>query len=151
IAGALNAIDTQIWSACRDYPSRWLRDKFWWDWDVPNGKWNTANKDYFVSLKDRARLRVSTPEELETFEQFFDPPYYPSWPGHDDGQTQSREKGIAKARTLFIYTLFYLRHVLLPYLYAQLAAATGDYASAIKRISYLTGYRVAIAEASRAA
>src|SRR5262249_41225047 len=32
-----------------------------------------------------------------------------------------------------------------------LAAATGDYASAIKRISYLTGYRVAIAEASRAA
>jgi hypothetical protein len=147
--------DGLLWAAAKAYDSRWFRDKFWWWWSI--GKWNLDNEagklypDTRVSLLDRAKLKVTTPEQLASFEKFFDPPYYPVWTGQIDNGDEAREKSVAKARTLYIYDVFYLQLVLLPYLRSTVYFALGDYARAIHLLALLTGYPVGIAETTSAA
>lgn len=142
----LDDTGTLISKAIYAYPSKWFLDKFYWQWST--GKWND---DREVSLNDRAKVPVTRLNQLASFEAFFDAPYYPTWTGQPDGLDESREKGIAKARTLFIYALLYYEYVLLPYLRASIYAANGDYANAIKLLGYLTGYQVGIAETANTA
>jgi hypothetical protein len=142
----LTDTDTLIRNAIFAYSSTWFRDKFYWLWS--GGTWNDDRK---VSLNDRAKLAVTSVDQLTSFEAFFDAPYYPTWTGQPDGLDESREKGIAKARTLFIYALFYYECVLLPYLRASICTANGDYANAIKLLVNLTGYQVGIADTPKAA
>ena len=84
--------------------------------------------------------------ELGTFEQYFDEPYYPVWTGSFDSYDEQREKAVAKARSLYIYNVFYLNLVLIPYLRSQMDFAAGNFAQATYALSMLTGYRVGIAE-----
>jgi hypothetical protein len=148
---ALNDASAALANLAQNYPADWIKDKFWWQWSW--GAWNNKNvddrrySDVWVSLKDRARIAVTSLDDLTGFEEFFDPPYYPVWSGNPGAfDYESAEKGLAKARTLYIYNVFYLYFVLLPYLRSQIDFAQGNFANAIHALSYLTGYRVGIGE-----
>ena len=146
----LKEASDELWKMAKDFESKWMVDKFWWWWSW--GAWNntpSTNKPYldaWISLKDRARIKVTNSAELGTFEQFFDRPYYPVWTGIPDSDDEAREKAVAKARSLYIYNVFYLNWVLIPYLRSQMDFAAGSFAQAVYALSMLTGYRVGIAE-----
>ncbi len=150
----LKGISDELGKMAHDYDYRWLVDKFWWSWNT--GGWNNTPADgkpyldVWVSLKDRARIKVSDAGELATFQKYFDEPYYIPWPGQFDQYTASdnehREKAVAKARSLYIYNVFFLNFVMIPYLRAQMDFAAGNFAQATYALSLLTGYRVGIAE-----
>jgi hypothetical protein len=152
---ALNDASATLEKIAQDYAANWIKDKFWWWWSW--GKWNNENvsgrhySDVWVGLIDRAKIRVTSPDELTNFEAFFDPPYYPVWTGNPgDFDYERAEKGLAKARTLYIYNIFYLYFVLLPYLRSQVDFAQGNFANAVHALSYFTGYRVGVAETNSA-
>jgi hypothetical protein len=150
----LNAVRDELWKMAKDYDSKWVKDKFWWWWSW--GAWNNkpvtdrAYSDTYVGLKDRAKIHVTSPDELTGFEKFFDAPFYPKWTGNpgDWSSTdyETAEKAIAKARSLYLYNVFYLHDVLIPYLQSQMDFAVGNFAQAVYALSLLTGYRVGIAE-----
>ena len=135
--------------ADKKYEWPWVKDKFWW-WQSKSGSWNNVPSFYkkhyidaWISLVDRAKVKVTTPEELDAFERFFEAPLYNS-------DYEVREKGLAKSRTLYHYGVFYLNLVLIPYLRAQIYFAQGDFAKALTAITPLTGYRVGIGETTSA-
>lgn len=146
----LKDVSDLLWKAANEYDSKWVNDQFWWQWST--GVWNDKlvsgklYSDIRVSLKDRAKIHVTTPQELASFEKFFDEPYYPVWTGFPDKADEAREKGLAKTRTLYLYNVFYLNLVLIPYLRSQIFFALGDFANAIHALALLTGYRVGVAE-----
>lgn len=140
----------ELGKMAHDYEFKWMVDKFWWWWSW--GGWNNTPasgkpySDVWVSLKGRARIKVSNTDELGSFEKFFDEPYYSVWTGIPDNDNEQREKAVAKARSLYIYNVFYLNLVLIPYLRSQMDFAAGNFAQATYALSMLTGYRVGIAE-----
>lgn len=150
----LQGASAELVNMAKDYDYRWLRDKCWWPWSW--GGWNNKPApgkpyaDSWVSLKDRARIKVTSLDELGTFQKFFDEPSYPAWTGQFDQYTaidnENREKAVAKARSLYIYDVFYLNLVLIPYLRAQMDYLDSNFAQAISALSLLTGYTVGIAE-----
>jgi hypothetical protein len=133
--------------ADKNYEWPWVKDKFWWQSKL--GSWNNVPaaykpySDVWVSLVDRAKIKVTAPDQLESFERFFEEPVYNS-------DYEVREKGMAKSRTLYHYGVFYLNLVLIPYLRSQIYFAQGDFAKALTTITPLTGYRVGIAETTSA-
>jgi hypothetical protein len=146
----LKEASDELWNMAHDYDFKWMKDKFWWLWS-----WNAWNNtpapdkvysDVWVSLTDRAKIRVTSPDDLTGFEKFFDRPYYSVWTGIPDNDSEQREKAVAKARSLYIYNVFYLYHVLIPYLQSQMDFAVGNFSQAIHALALLTGYRVGIAE-----
>jgi len=114
-------------------------DRFYWL--DSNGIWNDT-PDRLVSLQDRSTRAVTTPEELAAFEGFFAPPRLPY------SGLEENVYGIAKANMLFQAMLTYAKAAALPYLRASVSVAKGDYATAIRYLSPLTGYEVGVAEAS---
>jgi hypothetical protein len=150
----LKEVSDELEKMAHDYEYKWLFDKFWWWWSW--GAWNNTPasgkpySDTWVSLKDRARIKVTNTDELAAFQKFFDEPYYSPWTGHFDADDELREKAVAKARSLYIYDVFYLNLVLIPYLRSQMDFAAGNFAQATYALSMLTGYRVGVAETQSA-
>jgi Tc toxin complex TcA C-terminal TcB-binding domain len=152
----LKAVSDELWNMAlpKNYDSKWVKDKFWWWWSW--GAWNNTTvtgrsyPDTYISLKDRAKIHVTNPDELAGFEKFYDPPSYPKWTGHlsdwSPSDNETAEKAIAKARSLYLYNVFYLHDVLIPYLQSQIDFAVGNFSQAIYALSLLTGYRAGIAE-----
>lgn len=146
----LKEVSDELVKMAQDYELKWLVDKCWWWWSW--GAWNNTPasgkpySDAWVSLKDRARIKVTNTDELAAFQKFFDEPYYVPWTGHFDAYDEQREKAIAKARSLYIYDVFYLNLVLIPYLRSQMDFTAGNFAQAIYTLSMLTGYPVGVAE-----
>jgi hypothetical protein len=148
-----DAIDTRIGDALakysrtiKDWPAPARSDRFYWFY--ANGTQNNSPPrpgeiyDRWVSLVDRSNMSVTTPDGLATLEAFFVPPHLP----FPDLETDV--KAIAKAHMLFSYMLTYAKTVLLPYLRSTVSSAMGDYASAIRYLSSLSGYEVGIAESA---
>src|SRR5436309_12473115 len=76
----------------KNYESPWVKDKFWWQSKL--GSWNNVPAfykkhylDVWISLVDRAKIKVTTPEQLDSFERFFEAPLYNS-------DYEVREKGL---------------------------------------------------------
>jgi uncharacterized protein YdhG (YjbR/CyaY superfamily) len=130
------------WKAAdaKQYPAEWVLDEFWW--------WNGTswNDDPKVSLKARAALKVTGTDELKRFEAFYDAPGYPEWTGIPDNLNLARGKAIARARTMYLHHLIYVAHVLVPYFQARAYAGLGDLRAAIDLLSFLSGYKVGVAE-----
>jgi hypothetical protein len=140
----LQEVSDLLREADTKYEWPWVKDKFWWQ--SKSGSWNNVPSAYkkhyldvWISLVDRAKVKVTTPEQLDSFERFFEEPVYNS-------DYEVREKGLAKSRTLYHYGVFYLNLVLIPYLRAQIHFAQGDFAKALTALTPLTGYRVGIGE-----
>lgn len=140
----LDDVEARINSAFHDAANPWFVDIFdyWLDY---KSSWND---DRLVSLKHRATRKVGTPAELASFEGWFDPPLIPIASGNpsDRPTYELDRKSLARARTLYIWWLYYALHVLVPYLRSQLLVATSDHAGALRVLGRLTGYAVGVAE-----
>jgi len=142
----LDEVEERIKTAFHDADNPWFVHTFdyWLDY---KSSWND---DRWVSLKHRATRKVGNPAELATFEGWFDPPLIPITSGETGpGARETYEldrKSLARARTLYIWWLYYALHVLVPYLRSQLLVATSDHAGALRVLGRLTGYAVGVAE-----
>src|SRR5262249_9934383 len=109
--------------------------------------------EQLISLKDRAALPVATKQDLDAFEAYFNAPFLPPFDAdhQDDTSKAEREMGLARARSLFIYDLIFLRFAGLPYLRAHIASEQGAYAEAFRWLAPLTGYIVGVSELTETA
>ena len=137
----LRQADDLILSAVSNYPEDWIKGGFTWEFE--NGKPVTE----LVSLEERSRLKVTTLQQLQAFEAFFDAPRILPFTGQiQPDAAEIRLETLAQARTCYIYCLLYLSRVTIPYLHASMAIDRGSYADAIRILRHFTGYWVGIAE-----
>ena len=132
----LDAVSFGTRMALLAYKSGWERDRF--DWLYLTGVWDSSD---LVSLIDRAKRNVQTPDDLRGFEAWFDP-IKPA-PVIDEN---SREMSVARERTLLFFHLLYWYYILLPYLRSSLLLAVSDYAGALRLLGKVTGYEVGVGE-----
>jgi Tc toxin complex TcA C-terminal TcB-binding domain len=133
----VNSVQTSFRRNVKQYPPPAKGDRFYWL--NMAGVWNNPG-DWLVSLSDRAKSKVTNRTELQQFEKFLTPAFMP----YTDYETEIW--GIVRSHLIFASMLSYFDDVLIPYLRATVSLASGDYATAIKFLSPLSGYRVGIAE-----
>jgi hypothetical protein len=124
----------------------WILDRF--EWSDPSTNVGPVGAEQNISLADRAGMPAATLAQLTAVEAYFAAPELPPFPTDgtpDDADTAKREMELARARSLYVYGILYLRRVTIPALRARLAIALGRYAEALRRLAPLTGYPVGVA------
>lgn len=143
----LNWCAEALTKAVSAYKTHWLKDKF--TWYYKDEYWA---KTEFISLKSRAARSVKNAAELDAFEKWYEWQFILEWKGIvDEKDSEYRDQGFTRARSLLIYDALYLKRVLVPYLQANLAMAVSDYARAAKLLGRITGFEVGIAETANPA
>lgn len=138
----LNWCAEALSNAVSGYKTHWVKDKF--TWYYKDEYWA---KTEYISLKSRAARSVKNAAELDAFEKWYEWQFILEWKGVvNEKDSEYRDQGFTRARSLLIYDALYLKFVLVPYLQANLAMAVSDYARASKLLGRITGFEVGIGE-----
>ncbi|MDP9687695.1 UNVERIFIED_ORG: hypothetical protein J2W82_001351 [Pseudomonas mohnii] len=149
--GNLDSAAKLIEDAIKAAPAAWKRSDFvWYDTNGSPPIATTLKTERHVSLKSRAAMPVTTREQLAAFEAYFDTRFEPSVApyhnGPQPGDYDWEESWMARARTLYVNEVSYIRLVLIPYLRATFYLSQGEFNSALKIFGHITGCEVGFAE-----